>query len=58
LPTRGGLYAWECEKNGRELNVRVDGQPVFNGSAPMLKAALAGFGWADLPEDLVRTQLR
>lgn len=27
LPTHGGsLYAWEFEKNGRELNVRVDGQ--------------------------------
>jgi len=25
LPTLGGLYAWEFEKGGRELNVRVDG---------------------------------
>ena len=30
LPTLGGLYAWEFEKDGRELNVRVDGQLVFN----------------------------
>ena len=30
LPTLGGLYAWEFEKGGRELNVRVDGQLVFN----------------------------
>jgi DNA-binding transcriptional LysR family regulator len=26
LPIHGGLYAWEFEKKGRELNVRVDGQ--------------------------------
>src|SRR5262245_47970339 len=42
LPTYGGLYAWEFEKNGRELKVRVEGQLVFNRSAPMLRAALVG----------------
>jgi DNA-binding transcriptional LysR family regulator len=26
LPTYGGLYAWEFEKGGRELRVRVEGQ--------------------------------
>ena len=57
LPTYGGLYAWEFEKNGRELKVRVEGQLVFNGSTPMLKAALAGFGLAYLPEDLVQADL-
>jgi DNA-binding transcriptional LysR family regulator len=29
LPTHGGVYAWEFEKAGREMNVRVDGQLVF-----------------------------
>ena len=57
LPTHGGLYAWEFEKGGRELRVRVEGQLVFNGTAPMLDAALAGFGLAYLPEDNVRTHL-
>jgi DNA-binding transcriptional LysR family regulator len=57
LPTQGGLYAWEFEKGGRELRVRVEGQLVFNGSAPMLDAALAGFGLAYLPEDNLRTYL-
>jgi DNA-binding transcriptional LysR family regulator len=57
LPTRGGLYAWEFEKNGRELRVRVEGQLVFNGTAPMLDAALAGFGLAYLPEDEVQAHL-
>ncbi|WP_158818097.1 LysR family transcriptional regulator [Methylocapsa sp. S129] len=57
LPTHGGLYAWEFEKGGRELRVRVEGQLVFNGSAPILDAALAGFGLAYLPEDSVKTHL-
>src|SRR5690242_4879365 len=57
LPTYGGLYAWEFEKDGRELKVRVEGQLVFNNIALRLHAALAGFGLAYLPEDQVRMQL-
>ncbi len=57
LPTHGGLYAWEFEKDGRELRVRVEGQFVFNGTAPMLDAALAGFGLAYVPEDSIHAQL-
>jgi len=57
LPTLGGLYAWEFEKSRRELKVRVEGQIVFNGTAMILKAALAGFGLAYLPEDRVRAPL-
>ena len=53
LPTHGGVYAWEFEKGGRELKVRVDGQLVVNGAASMLNAALGGIGLAYLPEDLV-----
>src|SRR3954465_4982908 len=49
LPTHGGLYAWEFEKNRRELKVRVEGQLVFNTAALLLKAAVAGFGLACLP---------
>ena len=52
LATHGGLYAWEFEKDGHALNVRVDGQLVFNGSPPMLQAALDGFGLACVPEDM------
>jgi DNA-binding transcriptional LysR family regulator len=54
LPTHGGLYAWEFEKRGRELKVRVEGQLVFNNIALRLNAALAGFGLACLPEDQIR----
>jgi DNA-binding transcriptional LysR family regulator len=53
LPTHGGVYAWEFEKNKRDVNVHVDGQLVFNNIALRLNAALAGLGLAFLPEDLV-----
>jgi DNA-binding transcriptional LysR family regulator len=57
LPTLGGLYAWEFEKDGRELRVRVEGQFICNGSAPMLDAALAGFGLAYVPEDTAQVHI-
>jgi DNA-binding transcriptional LysR family regulator len=57
LPTHGGLYAWEFEKDGQELNVRVEGQLVFNGTNQMLNAALDGFGLAYVPEDLARPHI-
>jgi DNA-binding transcriptional LysR family regulator len=57
LPTHGGIYAWEFEKRGRGLKVRVEGQLVFNQMALRLKSVLAGFGLAYLPEDQVRSLL-
>ena len=57
LPTHGGLYAWEFEKHGREMNVRVDGQLVLGTASFMLMAARAGFGLAYLPEEEVRSDL-
>ncbi|MEA3061578.1 MAG: hypothetical protein QOJ94_1359 [Sphingomonadales bacterium] len=51
--TSGGLYAWEFEKDGRALNVRVEGQLTFNNARLIRRAALAGFGLAFLPEDQV-----
>lgn len=54
LSTSGGLYAWEFEKEGRPLRVRVDGQWTFNTVRPMVEAALAGYGIAFVPEDTVR----
>jgi len=57
LPTLGGLYAWEFEKGGRELKVRVDGQVTLNGTNQMLNAALAGLGLAYVPEDLVQPHI-
>ncbi len=57
LPTYGGLYAWEFEKSGREVKVRVEGQLVFNRIQQMLNATLAGFGLAYLPEDIAQPHL-
>ena len=54
LPTHGGLLVWDFEKDGHVLNVRADGQWVFNSSPAILRAALAGFGLAFLPDDMVQ----
>jgi DNA-binding transcriptional LysR family regulator len=57
LQTHGGHYAWEFEKDGREVRVRVEGQLTFNSTPPMLSAALEGFGLAYLPRGLVEPHL-
>ncbi|MBB3386163.1 MULTISPECIES: LysR family transcriptional regulator [unclassified Rhizobium] len=51
----GGLYAWEFEKDGRELRVRVEGQLTFNTSYAMIDATLEGYGIAYVPENLVES---
>ncbi len=54
LPTAGGLYHWEFEKEGKPLRVRVDGQLTFNLLSERIDAALSGFGIACVPEDMVQ----
>ncbi|TNV20735.1 LysR family transcriptional regulator [Buttiauxella sp. B2] len=54
LPTMGGLYAWEFEKDGRELRVRVDGQLTFNSLRQRIDAAVVGLGLAYVPDDTVK----
>lgn len=49
----GGLYAWEFEKDGQALRVRVSGSLTFNASSAAVDAALSGYGFAYVPEDLV-----
>lgn len=56
LPVHG-VYAWEFEKNRRELRVRVDGQLVFNMTDLILKAAIDGLGLAYLTEQQVTPDL-
>jgi DNA-binding transcriptional LysR family regulator len=51
LPTHGAVYAWEFEKDGRALKVRVDGQLTLSNLDLRVSAALAGFGLAYVPED-------
>ncbi len=57
LPTHGGLYAWDFEKEGKALTVRVQGQTVFNNTYLMLQAALDGLGFAYLPLDLAQPSI-
>ena len=57
LPTYGGIYAWEFEKRGRAMKVRVDGQLVFNNGLLRMNAVLAGLGLAYLPEDIVKREI-
>lgn len=51
MPTSGGLYVWDFEQRGKQVNVRVDGQLIFNTSTHIVQAAVAGLGIAYLPEE-------
>jgi DNA-binding transcriptional LysR family regulator len=53
----GGLYAWEFEKDRREVRVRVDGQITLNSSDAQVEAATAGYGIAYVPENLVERHI-
>ncbi|MFP8965005.1 LysR family transcriptional regulator [Pokkaliibacter sp. CJK22405] len=57
LATHGGLYAWEFEKDERELRVKVQGQFTFNTIYPVVTAALDGYGLGYIPEELVREHI-
>ncbi|AWI58418.1 LysR family transcriptional regulator [Sinorhizobium fredii] len=53
LPTYGGLFPWDLEKDDREVKVRGEGQLVFNSLGMRLASALDGLGVAYMPEDQV-----
>ncbi len=55
--TAGGLYAWEFEKDGQALRVRVNGQLTFNNSYAMIDAAVNGYGVAYVPENIVERHI-
>jgi DNA-binding transcriptional LysR family regulator len=42
----GGPYAWEFERDGRKIEVKVEGPLTFNEPEMMLDAALDGLGVA------------
>lgn len=58
LSTHGGLYAWELERNGNAVQVRVDGQLTFNRTQQILDAVLAGYGLAYMPDDMVISHIQ
>lgn len=53
LLSAGSLYAWELEKDGHEVRVRVDGQLAFNSVEMIERAALDGFGLGFVMENHV-----
>lgn len=58
LASRGGVYAWELQHEGRKLEAPVRGQVMFTSAVPMVQAALSGNGLAFLTADLVGDHLR
>jgi len=57
LLSSGGLYAWELEKRGREVRVRVEGQLAFDNINMVVQAALGGFGLGFVMEDHVEKHI-
>jgi DNA-binding transcriptional LysR family regulator len=58
MPTHGNILQWEFEKDDHELNVRVEGQLVFNNIAMRRDAVLRGLGLAYMPEDLMEEYIQ
>jgi len=58
LASSGGLYAWELRHEGRDMEVRVRGQLIFNSAYQILNAALGGHGLAFIPEVLAGPHVR
>ena len=57
MASAGNLYAWEFEKDDRELEVKVTGQLTYDSIVPVLQAALDGLGLAYVPEDLAQPHI-
>ncbi|SDZ70450.1 DNA-binding transcriptional regulator, LysR family [Variovorax sp. YR266] len=57
LATNGGLYAWDFEREGKAISVRVSGQTTFNNTFLMLRAALDGMGFAFVPLDIMQPHI-
>lgn len=54
---KGGISVWDLEKDGRAVNVRVEGQLVVNDIALVRQAALDGLGFCYLPKDYLQASL-
>ena len=57
MPTHGQLPVWEFRKGIQQLNVRVDGQIIVNGSPQLINAALEGMGLAYVLRDSVQDHI-
>lgn len=53
----GAVYAWEFEKEGRALTIRVNGQLTSNSMIHVLNGALDGIGLAYVPDFMAQPYL-
>jgi len=54
---KGGISVWDLEKDGRAVNVRVEGQLVVNDIAIVRQAAADGLGLCYLPRDYLQPHI-
>lgn len=57
LPTSGGFYDWRFSKGGQSIRVELEGQMIMNALGPIMNAALASTGLANIPVDLAASHL-
>jgi len=58
MRSSGGLYVWEFEKDGKDVNVRVDGQVTLNSMPLVMEAVRSGHGIAYVMEDRAEALIR
>jgi DNA-binding transcriptional LysR family regulator len=58
LASSGGIYAWELQHAGQDIEARVRGQAVFSTAGHILQGALDGAGLGFLPDELVGEHVR
>lgn len=58
MVSSGAIYAWEFQREGRVLEIKVDGPLAFNEPELMLEAALDGLGVAYIVEALALPSIK
>lgn len=58
LASSGGLYAWELQHEGEDLELRVRGQVVCNTAPHILQAALSGCGIGFVPREMAEPHIQ
>jgi DNA-binding transcriptional LysR family regulator len=58
LPSHGGNYVWEFEKDHQDVRVRVEGQITCTTGPQIVAVALDGYGLCYLPEGMVEDDVK
>lgn len=53
----GSIYAWEFEKDGHKMNIRVNGPLLSNSIIHVMNGALDGIGLAYVPESMAKPHI-